>query len=139
MQYEKVRDDTIGGQGNLWRMLTPTLERLAIRKIWFEEFRDEMKALTKAKEDGMLPRLKEITLELERSLSWVKRDQDLANVVAMEQLCNDAPVHVKQLYGAPVFVPPSALPCFRPKMIDGSTLVAGFEAVPQAANALPQM
>lgn len=45
-----------------------------------------MKALTKAKEDGLLPRLKEITLEHERSLSWVKREEGLANVVAMEQL-----------------------------------------------------
>lgn len=35
VQYEQVRNETIGGQGNLWRMLPPTLGRLAIRKIWF--------------------------------------------------------------------------------------------------------
>ena len=108
-------------------MLPPTVERLAIRKIWFEgfeDFRDDMKALTKAKEDGLLPRLMEITLEHERSLSWVKRDQGLANVDTMEQICNDAPVHVKQLYGTPEFELPGALSGFSPEMM--TALVAEF-------------
>lgn len=54
----------------------------------------------------------------------------------MEQTCNDAPVHVKYFYGAPVFEPPRALPGFSPEMM--TARVTEFEAVHQATNALPQ-
>lgn len=44
---------------------------------------------------------------------------------------------VKQLYCAPVFEPPSALPDFSPEIM--TALVTEIEAVHQAANALPQL